>query len=157
MRSLASLTILMSLMLGCNAPAPVANEAAPAATAPAPSQDVAPAPGTEPAAPAAPAEPGVPEVLEATIEPLAPVAPLAKGGATPTDFEICTHVMEVTKREYGDSARKPSDEEVAKYREECLAEIGKERERLGAEKFAVQVACVMAGTKMEELMMCGSP
>jgi hypothetical protein len=127
MRSLVSMSALVLWMLGCNAAEPVASEPAPT-----------PAPEPEPVI-------------------AAPVEPPAKAGPKPTDFEICTHVMEVTKREYGDSARKPSDEEVAKYREECLGQIGKEREKLGAEKFDAQVACVMAGTKMEDLMICGSP
>jgi hypothetical protein len=143
MRSLASTLFL--LMLGCNAPEPVASAPAPApaATAPEPNQDVTP--------PVAPAP-----VMTVSVEPLVQVEPLAKAGPKPTDFEICTHVMDVTKREFGDSARKPSDEEVVKYREACLGEIGKEREKLGAEKFDAQVACVMAGTKMEDLIGCGS-
>jgi hypothetical protein len=153
MRSLASMSALVLWMLGCNAAEPVASGPTPSSAAPAPA---APTPG--PSQAVTPAPVAEPEVVAELVPVSAPtVDPLAKSGPKPTDFEICTHVMEVTKREYGDSARKPSDEEVAKYREECLGQIGKEREKLGAEKFDAQVACVMAGTKMEDLMICGSP
>jgi hypothetical protein len=60
------------------------------------------------------------------------------------------------KKEFGDAegAKAPSDEEMKKFTEKCVADLDKEKEKIGAAKYKEQVKCVMAADKMEALMKC---
>jgi hypothetical protein len=79
---------------------------------------------------------------------------LSRVDAKPTNHDVCSHLMDIMKREFGDSAVVPSDEEMAKFHDECVRDIEKERQKIGAEKFDEQVECVMAARRMEELSRC---
>jgi hypothetical protein len=79
---------------------------------------------------------------------------LSKADPQPTNADVCAHLMDVMKREFGDSGNLPSDEEMGKFREQCARDLEKQKEKIGAEKFDAQVACVMAATKMESLASC---
>jgi hypothetical protein len=79
---------------------------------------------------------------------------LSKANPKPTSSQVCGHLMDIMKREFGDSGTVPSDEDMAKFQDECAKDLEKQQEKIGAEKFEVQVACVMAATKMEDLAKC---
>jgi hypothetical protein len=79
---------------------------------------------------------------------------LSKADPKPTALAVCNHVIDVMKREFGDAGPALSDEDMAKFTQECVKDLDKQQEKLGAEKFDAQITCVMATTKMEELMKC---
>jgi hypothetical protein len=74
--------------------------------------------------------------------------------AQPTVREVCTHVMDMMMREIGDASMAPSNEERAKYEDNCVKDLAREQEKIGAEKFDAQVACVMASSRIDELTQC---
>lgn len=78
---------------------------------------------------------------------------LSKANPRPATADVCAHVMEIMKREFGDSTAL-SDADMASFQIECVSSLEKEQEKLGAEKFDAQVACVMAATKMEDMTKC---
>jgi hypothetical protein len=75
---------------------------------------------------------------------------------TPSNEDVCNHVMDIMKKEFGDAkdAPEPSEEELKKFTEKCVADLEKEKEKLGADKYKEQVKCVMAAQKMDDLMKC---
>jgi hypothetical protein len=75
---------------------------------------------------------------------------------TPSNEDVCNHVMDIMKKEMGDAegAKAPSDEEIKKYTEKCVTDMDKEKEKKGADVFNKQVKCVMAASKMDEMMKC---
>lgn|SRR5690606_10300750 len=75
---------------------------------------------------------------------------------TPSNEDVCNHVMDIMKKEFGDAegAKAPSDEDMKKFTEKCVADLEKEKEKLGADKYKEQVKCVMAASKMDDLMKC---
>ncbi|HLT36703.1 MAG TPA: hypothetical protein VK034_10460, partial [Enhygromyxa sp.] len=71
--------------------------------------------------------------------------------------QVCANIMEIMRREFGDTGVTGvplTDEERAKFLSSCAEDQDKELERLGADKFDVYVACVMAAATMESLMAC---
>jgi hypothetical protein len=74
-------------------------------------------------------------------------------GPVTSELAICIHVMDVMKREFSASSA-PSDEELAKFTQECVKDLAKEREKVGAEKFQAQVTCVMAAQNLEAMTKC---
>jgi hypothetical protein len=78
-------------------------------------------------------------------------------GCTPTgpdSLEICAHLEDVVKRELDDSGATHLDEDVDKFRERCVADVEKEKEKIGAERFDALSTCVMAAPNFEGLMKC---
>ena len=75
---------------------------------------------------------------------------------TPSNEDVCNHVMDVMKKEFGDAegAPKPSDEDMKKATEKCVADLDKEKEKVGAAKFKEQAKCIMAADKMEAMAKC---
>ena len=75
---------------------------------------------------------------------------------TPSNEDVCNHVMDIMKKEMGDAegAKEPSEEELKKFTEKCVKDLDKEKEKLGAAKYKEQVKCVMAASDMEGLMKC---
>ena len=75
---------------------------------------------------------------------------------TPSNEDVCNHVMDIMKKEFGEGegAKAPSDEDMKKFTEKCVADLEKEKEMIGAAKYKEQVKCVMAADKMEALMKC---
>jgi hypothetical protein len=75
---------------------------------------------------------------------------------TPSNEDVCNHVMDIMKKEFGEAegAKEPSEEELKKFTEKCVKDLEKEKEKLGADKYKEQVKCVMAASKMEDLMKC---
>jgi hypothetical protein len=75
---------------------------------------------------------------------------------TPSNEDVCGHLIDLMKKEMGDAegAPKPSDEDMKKYTDECVADMEKEKEKLGADKFKEQAKCIMAADKMEALAKC---
>jgi hypothetical protein len=75
---------------------------------------------------------------------------------TPSNEDVCGHLMDLMKKEFGDAegAPKPSDEDMKKFTDECVADLDKEKEKDGAAKYKEKAKCVMAATKMEELSKC---
>ncbi|KIG16337.1 hypothetical protein DB30_04504 [Enhygromyxa salina] len=69
---------------------------------------------------------------------------------------MCNHVMDIMKKEMGDAegAKAPTDEEVKKYTEKCVADLDKEKEKKGADAYNKQIKCVMAASDMEGMMKC---
>ena len=75
---------------------------------------------------------------------------------TPSNEDVCNHVMDIMKKEMGDveGAKEPSEEELKKFTEKCVKDLDKEKEMKGAAKYKEQVTCVMAASDMEGLMKC---
>jgi hypothetical protein len=75
---------------------------------------------------------------------------------TPSNEDVCNHLIDLMKKEFGDAAEgaKPSDEDMKKMSDECVADLEKKKEKIGAAKYKEQAKCVMAATKMEELAKC---
>lgn len=75
---------------------------------------------------------------------------------TPSNADVCNHVMEIMKKEFGDAegAKAPSDEEMKKFTEKCVSDLDKEKEKVGEDKYKEQVKCVMAAQKLDELTKC---
>jgi hypothetical protein len=72
----------------------------------------------------------------------------------PSNEDLCGHIMEVMKKEMGDAATQPSEEETKKFTESCVKEMDKEKEKIGAAEFKKQAKCVMAAEKMEDMAKC---
>ncbi|PRP90474.1 hypothetical protein ENSA5_64930 [Enhygromyxa salina] len=75
---------------------------------------------------------------------------------TPSNEDVCNHVMDIMKKEMGDAegAKEPSEEDIKKYTEKCVKDLEKEKEKIGADAYKKQVKCVMDATKMDDLMKC---
>jgi hypothetical protein len=75
---------------------------------------------------------------------------------TPSNEDVCNHVMDIMKKEVGEveGAKAPSDEDIKKATAECVTDLDKEKEKKGADAYNKQVKCVMAASKMEEMMKC---
>lgn len=75
---------------------------------------------------------------------------------TPSNEDVCNHVMDIMKKEMGDAegAKEPSEEELKKFTEKCVEDLNKEKEKQGADKYKEQITCVMAATNMDGLMKC---
>jgi hypothetical protein len=75
---------------------------------------------------------------------------------TPSNEDVCNHLMDLMKKEFGDAegAPKPSDEDLKKFTDECVADLDKKKEKIGADKYKEQVKCVMAAEKMDALAKC---
>lgn len=84
---------------------------------------------------------------------LAVFAPMLAACA-PSGEDLCNHVIEVMKKEMGDAAAKASEEETKKFTEECVKEMEKEKEKIGAAEFKKQAKCIMAAEKMEDMAKC---
>jgi hypothetical protein len=84
---------------------------------------------------------------------LAALAPMLAACA-PSNEDVCGHVMDVMKKEMGDAATQPSDEDTKKFMESCAKEMEKEKEKIGAAEFKKQAKCVMAAQKMEDMAKC---
>lgn len=84
---------------------------------------------------------------------LAALAPMLAACA-PSNEDVCGHVMEIMKKEMGDAATKPSDEDTKKFMEKCVKDLDKEKEKVGAAEYKKQAKCVMAAEKMEDMMKC---
>jgi hypothetical protein len=72
---------------------------------------------------------------------------LSKADPKPTALDVCNHFMDMMKREYGDSGD-------PKALEDCLADIAELEEKVGAEKHDAQMKCVMAVTKIDDMVNC---
>jgi len=72
----------------------------------------------------------------------------------PTPAEVCDHVMDVMKRELGEDGSTPSEEDVEKFLSECAREIGRERQKIGDERFRQQARCIMEAQSMDVLAKC---
>ena len=84
---------------------------------------------------------------------IAAFAPMLAACA-PSNEDVCGHVMDIMKKEMGDAAEKPSDEDTKKFMEKCVKDIDKEKEKVGAAEFKTQAKCIMASEKMEDMMKC---
>lgn len=75
---------------------------------------------------------------------------------TPSNEDVCNHVMDIMKKEMGDAegAKELSEEDVKKYTEKCVKDLEKEKEKKGADAYKKQMKCVMAASKMDELVKC---
>ena len=75
---------------------------------------------------------------------------------TPSNEDLCNHVMDLLKKEMGDAkdAPQPSDEELKKFTEECVKDIDKQKEKLGEDKFKEMAKCTMAAQSMDDMMKC---
>jgi hypothetical protein len=75
---------------------------------------------------------------------------------TPSNEDVCNHLMDLMKKEFGDAegAPKPSDEDLKKFTDECVADLDKKKEKIGEDKYKEQVKCVMAAEKMDALAKC---
>lgn len=87
-----------------------------------------------------------------TFLALAAFAPMLAACA-PSGEDLCNHVIEVMQKELGDAAT-PSDEDKKKFTEECVKEMEKEKEKIGAAEFKTQAKCIMAAEKMEDMAKC---
>lgn len=78
------------------------------------------------------------------------------GDGTPKNRDVCSHVMEIMKREMGsaEGARAPSEDDIQKYTNKCVLDLEKEKAKKGAAEFSRQIKCVMAAPTMEEMMKC---
>lgn len=76
-------------------------------------------------------------------------------GCTPTgpdSLEICAHLEDLMTREF--EGRVTHLDDVDKFQERCVADLEKEKEKIGAERFAALATCVTATTNFEGLMKC---
>lgn len=72
---------------------------------------------------------------------------------TPSALQICTHVMDVMKRELGDTPTF-SDEDLNEFQDTCIDEIAKQRAKIGAEAFDAQAACIMKVETLAAMTTC---
>jgi hypothetical protein len=84
---------------------------------------------------------------------LAALAPMLTACA-PSNEDVCAHVMDIMKKEMGDAASAPSEEDTKKFTEKCVKDLDKEKEKIGAAEYKKQAKCVMAAEKMEDMMKC---
>jgi hypothetical protein len=74
-------------------------------------------------------------------------------GSDPSqDHQLCVHMIGVMSAEFGDSS--VTDEEIARFIEDCTREAQKERAKIGAEEFQRQVDCVLAAHSFEQMGRC---
>ncbi|KIG15339.1 hypothetical protein DB30_05671 [Enhygromyxa salina] len=76
---------------------------------------------------------------------------------TPTNTEVCVHLMEILKHEMGPpkpGARQPTQEEMQMHTDKCVVDLEAEREKRGAAAFSRQMRCIMEGSTLDELMTC---
>jgi hypothetical protein len=87
-----------------------------------------------------------------TVLALAVLAPmLAACGPAPED--VCEHVMGIMKKELGE-ALPMSDDDVKKFKEECVKEMNSEKEKMGAMEFKKQASCVMDASSLADMEKC---
>src|SRR5690606_31452468 len=84
---------------------------------------------------------------------LAVLAPMLAACA-PSNEDVCQHVMDIMKKEMGDAAEAPSDEDIKEGMKKCVEEFDKEKEKLGAAEHKKQAKCVMAAEKLEDMAKC---
>lgn len=84
---------------------------------------------------------------------LAALAPMLAACA-PSNEDVCGHVMDIMKKEMGDAATQPSEEDTKKFMEKCVKDFEKEKEKMGAAEHKKYAKCVMAAEKMEDMMKC---
>jgi hypothetical protein len=72
----------------------------------------------------------------------------------PSAEDLCKHMMDVMKKEFGDAAGEASDEDTKKFMEQCVKEAEKEKEKIGAAEFNKQAKCVMGADKFEDMAKC---
>ncbi|MFV8755590.1 hypothetical protein ACNOYE_33995 [Nannocystaceae bacterium ST9] len=87
-----------------------------------------------------------------TVLALAVLVPMLSACA-PSPEDMCEHVFGIMKKELGD-ALPMSDDDAKKFKEECVKEATKEKEKIGAMEYKKQATCVMEATKLEELDKC---
>ena len=63
-------------------------------------------------------------------------------------------VWGITSLAVAEGAPKPSDEDLKKFTDECVADLDKKKEKIGEDKYKEQVKCVMAAEKMDALAKC---
>lgn len=80
---------------------------------------------------------------------LAALAPML-AACTPSNEDVCGHVMDILKKEAGDAAAQMSDEDTKTFMESCVKELDKEKDKKGADF----KKCVMAAQKMEDVGKC---
>lgn len=88
-----------------------------------------------------------------TFLAIAVLAPMLSACA-PSNEDVCQHVMDIMKKEMGDAATQPSEEDTKKFMEKCVKDLDKEKEKIGAAEYKKQAKCVMAAEKMEDMMKC---
>lgn len=83
-----------------------------------------------------------------------PSQPPSSSDDLPTLRDVCVHVMEIMKREFGEGTQAPSGDELKRFEDKCVSDLDTEKQKLGEAKFARQVRCVMAASNMDDLMKC---
>lgn len=74
---------------------------------------------------------------------------------TPSGEDVCNHVFDIAKKEFGDAeGPKPTDEEMKKATDECVADMDKKKAKIGEDKYKELAKCVMAADKMEAIAKC---
>jgi hypothetical protein len=88
---------------------------------------------------------------------IAALAPMLAACA-PSNEAVCQHLIDLVKKEAGDSADKEADKADAeaekKYLEKCAKEMEEEKTKLGDAAFKKQVSCIMDAKKYADLEKC---
>jgi len=89
---------------------------------------------------------------------IAAIAPMLAACA-PSDEAVCKHVMDLAKKEAGDSADKDADkdkdaEAEKKFLEMCVKGMDEEKTKLGEAAFKKRVSCVMDAKSYADLDKC---
>ncbi len=71
----------------------------------------------------------------------------------PSPEKVCDHMFDLMKKELGE-ALPMSDDDAKKFKEECVKEATKEKEKIGAIEYKKQATCVMEATKLADLDKC---
>jgi hypothetical protein len=89
---------------------------------------------------------------------IAALAPMLAACA-PSNEAVCQHLIDLVKKEAGDSADKDADkdkeaEAEKKYLEKCAKEMEEEKTKLGDAAFKKQVSCIMDSKSYADLEKC---
>lgn len=88
-----------------------------------------------------------------TLMALAVLAPMLIACA-PKAEDVCQHIVDLTNKELGAKSDALSEESMTKFKETCVKESEKEKEKIGAIAYNKQAKCVMAVTTLAELKKC---
>ncbi len=83
---------------------------------------------------------------------LAVLAPMLAACA-PSSEDVCNHVVDLLKKEYGGD-KEPPEEELKKAVDECVKDMEKKKEKIGAAEFKTLSKCAMAAEDMKALSAC---
>ncbi len=87
-----------------------------------------------------------------TVLALAVLAPMLAACA-PKPEDVCSHVIDLMKKELGDEADAMSDEQIEKIKSGCVEDAKKDKDK-NPKEYAKRAKCVMAAESLDDLRDC---